>query len=157
MTGVIQFWYCFCCGQLNLWTCWMTLSGWLSDSFTNYSGIRDGWEEWVNCLRATWNGFNMISPMSSNDSCNYCWNRIGLNGVITFLPINPWQGICLLITFPWLLMDMKVIVSQTSDPSVPHCIQFGSSRYICQRIVICIYIKHVSIQIFMKLISYGPF
>ena len=54
-------------------------------------------------------------------------------------------------------MDMKVIVSQASDPSVCHHIQFGSSQNICQGIVIHIDIKCVSIQIFMELISYGPF
>ena len=36
---------------------------------------------------------------------------------------------------------MKVIVSQASDPSVPHCIQFGSGQHVCQGIVICIHIE----------------
>ena len=38
---------------------------------------------------------------------------------------------------------MKVIVSQTSNPSMPHCTQFSSSQHIGQGNVICINIKCV--------------
>ena len=49
-----------------------------------------------------------------------CLDWICLNGLITPLPINSWQSICLYITFSRLIMDMKIIVSQTSDQPMSH-------------------------------------
>ena len=104
------------------------LSTWSSDGCTDCWCVRDGWEKWINCLEATWKWFNIISHISSNGSCNYCLNWISLNGLITFLPLNPWQSICFHITFPRFVMDMKIVVSKTSNLPMLHCIQLAVVR-----------------------------
>ena len=85
-----------------------------------------GREKGLSDLRTARNSFNVIIPLPCNGSSNYSLNGISLKGLIIFFPINPRQGICFYIALSRSIMDMAVIVSQTSDPSVPHCIQLGS-------------------------------
>ena len=76
----------------------------------------------LNDLRTARNSFNEIIPFPCNGSSNNSLNGISLKGLVIFLPINPRQGICFHIALSRSMMDMEVIVSQTSSPPVSHCI-----------------------------------
>ena len=53
-------------------------------------------------------------------------------------------------------MQPEVVICQAGDPAMTGCIQLGCGQYICERIIICIYIEGQPIQVFVEFLDHCP-
>ena len=53
-------------------------------------------------------------------------------------------------------MQPEIIICQAGDPVMTGCIQCGCGQYVCERIIICIYIEGQPIQVLMEFLNHFP-
>ena len=64
---------------------------------------------------------------------------------------------CINISFPFPIVQLKVVIGQAGHPSVTHCVQLGCCQDIDQGVIVCIDTKGQPIKIFMEFLNHSSF
>ena len=96
--------------------------------------------------------------LSSVPSCTACIAAtVTWMWVSTVSAMHTWQGICVDIGLPTLLIQLKVVIGQAGYPMVTCSVQLGHCQDVGQGIVVHLDMKGWSIEVLMKFLDCSPF
>ena len=98
-----------------------------------------------------------VASCTNHTATTVTWGRVSKVAGMHPPPGHPQKGICINISLPCPIIQLKVVICQTGNPSVTHSIQLGCCQGIGQGIIVCVDIKGQSIKVFMGFLDHGPF